>query len=206
LVSLFELNADTTVKGGCDTEYGHKLNLTTDSWRATSTSMAERRGMRPPTAALPRATAWPQRRHGHLRHSLPQEGRPWGRGIRSNWVSRKRRNFRDGIESGISCLKRAYGLVRCTWRRLDHFKPTSGPRSWPTTSSSSLVSANLTAKSVADALLPDRGRILRRADRTRNAVTVRNLLLGASQDLQRRLQSKISHCKRCKICAFVGGH
>ena len=26
------------------------------------------------------------------------------------------------IEAGISCLKRAYGLARCTWRGLDHFK------------------------------------------------------------------------------------
>ena len=25
-------------------------------------------------------------------------------------------------EAGISCLKRAYGLARCTWRGLDHFK------------------------------------------------------------------------------------
>ncbi|MGX1260044.1 IS5 family transposase [Sinorhizobium fredii] len=32
------------------------------------------------------------------------------------------RNFRAGIEAGISCLKRAYGLARCTWRGLDHFK------------------------------------------------------------------------------------
>jgi IS5 family transposase len=35
---------------------------------------------------------------------------------------RKLRNFRAGIEAGISCLKRAYGLARCTWRGLDHFK------------------------------------------------------------------------------------
>ncbi len=27
-----------------------------------------------------------------------------------------------GIEAGISCLKRTYGLARCTWRGLDHFK------------------------------------------------------------------------------------
>ena len=42
--------------------------------------------------------------------------------VRSRWVYRKLRNFRAGIEAGISCLKRAYGLVRCTWRGLDHFK------------------------------------------------------------------------------------
>jgi transposase, IS5 family len=41
---------------------------------------------------------------------------------KSAWVYRKLRNFRAGIEAGISCLKRAYGLARCTWRGLDHFK------------------------------------------------------------------------------------
>ena len=42
--------------------------------------------------------------------------------VRSHWVYRKLRNFRAGIEAGISCLKRAYGLARCTWRGLEHFK------------------------------------------------------------------------------------
>jgi len=42
--------------------------------------------------------------------------------VKSRWVYRKLRNFRAGIEAGISCLKRAYGLGRCTWRGLDHFK------------------------------------------------------------------------------------
>ena len=42
--------------------------------------------------------------------------------VRSNWVYRKLRNFRAGIEADISCLKRAYGLARCTWRGLRHFK------------------------------------------------------------------------------------
>ena len=42
--------------------------------------------------------------------------------VKSKWVYRKLRKFRAGIEAGISCLKRAYGLARCTWRGLDHFK------------------------------------------------------------------------------------
>jgi hypothetical protein len=41
---------------------------------------------------------------------------------KSPWVYRKLRNFRAGIEAGISCFKRAYGGARCTWRGLDHFK------------------------------------------------------------------------------------
>jgi IS5 family transposase len=42
--------------------------------------------------------------------------------VKSPWVYRRRRNFRAGIEAGISCFKRAYGGARCTWRGLDHFK------------------------------------------------------------------------------------
>lgn len=41
---------------------------------------------------------------------------------KSPWVYLKLRNFRAGIEAGISCFKRAYGGARCTWRGLDHFK------------------------------------------------------------------------------------
>jgi transposase, IS5 family len=42
--------------------------------------------------------------------------------VKSPWVYRRLRNFRAGIEAGISCFKRAYGAARCTWRGLDHFK------------------------------------------------------------------------------------
>jgi IS5 family transposase len=41
---------------------------------------------------------------------------------KSAWVYRKLRNFRAGIEAGISCFKRADGAGCCTWRGLDHFK------------------------------------------------------------------------------------
>jgi IS5 family transposase len=41
--------------------------------------------------------------------------------VRSRWVYRKLRNFRAGIEADISCLKRAYGLARCSWRGLGRF-------------------------------------------------------------------------------------
>ena len=45
-----------------------------------------------------------------------------GNMVKSRWVYRRLRNFRAGIEANISCLKRAFGLARCTWRGLDHFK------------------------------------------------------------------------------------
>src|SRR3954449_4135338 len=147
LVSLFETHADIIVKGSRDVQYGHKLNLTTgrsglildlvieagnpaDSDRLMP--MLERHisayGAAPLQAAadggfasrknLDRAKACGVRDMAfHKKSGLSIEDM-----VRSRWVYRKLRNFRAGIEAGISCLKRAYGLARCTWRGLDHFK------------------------------------------------------------------------------------
>ena len=41
---------------------------------------------------------------------------------KSSWVYKKLRNFRAGIEAGISVLKRAFGLDRCTWTGWEGFK------------------------------------------------------------------------------------
>ena len=41
--------------------------------------------------------------------------------VKSHWVYRKLRNFRAGIEAGISTLKRAFGLSRCTWSGWEGF-------------------------------------------------------------------------------------
>src|SRR3954468_19370895 len=147
LVSLFEAHADIIVKGSRDIHYGHKLNLTTgrsglildvvieagnpaDSDRLMP--MLERHigayGGAPRQAAadggfasrenLNRAKACGVRDMAfHKKSGLSIEDM-----VRSRWVYRKLRNFRAGIEAGISCLKRASGLARCTWRGLDHFK------------------------------------------------------------------------------------
>ncbi|WP_095088125.1 ISNCY family transposase [Mesorhizobium sophorae] len=147
LVSLFEPHADIIVKGSRDTEYGHKLNLTSgrsgmildlvieagnpaDSDRLLP--MLERHidiyGQAPRQAAadggfatrdnLVKAKAWGVSDMAfHKKAGLRIEDM-----VRSKWVYRKLRNFRAGIEAGISCLKRAYGLACCTWRGLDHFK------------------------------------------------------------------------------------
>jgi len=53
---------------------------------------------------------------------------------KSSWVYKSLRNFRAGIESGISWLKRCFGLARCTWKTFESFKSYV----W-----SSIVSANL---------------------------------------------------------------
>jgi IS5 family transposase len=41
---------------------------------------------------------------------------------RSEYVYNKLRQFRAGIESGISWLKRSFGLTRCTWKGFQSFK------------------------------------------------------------------------------------
>ena len=53
---------------------------------------------------------------------------------RSEYVYKRLRNFRAGIESGISWLKRTFGLTKCVWRGLESFKSYV----W-----ASIVSANL---------------------------------------------------------------
>jgi transposase, IS5 family len=147
IVSLFEPHADIIVKGSRDVEYGHKLNLTSgrsglildavieagnpaDSERFLP--MLERHidfyGEAPHQAAADggyasRSNLSQAKAHGvrdmafHKKAGLRIEDM-----VRSHWVYRKLSNFRAGIEAGISCLKRAYGLARCTWRGLDHFR------------------------------------------------------------------------------------
>jgi IS5 family transposase len=53
---------------------------------------------------------------------------------RSDYVYNRLRRFRAGIESGISWLKRSFGMWRCTWKGLASFKSYV----W-----SSIVAANL---------------------------------------------------------------
>ena len=147
IVSLFEPHADIIVKGGRGAQYGHKLNLTAGrsglildliiedgnpSDSEPFLPMLDRHIAfygRPPRQAaadggyasldnLRRAKARGVRDMAfHKKASLTIEDM-----VKSRWVYRKLRNFRAGIEAGISCLKRAYGLARCTWRGLARFK------------------------------------------------------------------------------------
>jgi IS5 family transposase len=145
--SLFEPHADIIVKGARDVQYGHKLNLVTgrsglildvvvetgnpaDAERFLP--MLERQiahcGVPPRQVAADGGYASQDNLTTakalgvtdvafHKKRGLTVEDM-----VKSRWVYRKLRNFRAGIEAGISCLKRAYGLARCTWRGLDHFK------------------------------------------------------------------------------------
>jgi IS5 family transposase len=147
LVSLFEPHADIIVKGGRDVQYGHKLNLTTGRSGLILDVVVEAGNPADAERFLPMLE-----RHVALHGAPPRQMAGDGgyasldnlsqakalgvhdvafhkkRGltieamVKSRWVYRKLRNFRAGIEANISCLKRAFGLARCTWRGLAHFK------------------------------------------------------------------------------------
>jgi IS5 family transposase len=147
LVSLFETHADIIVKGGRDVHYGHKLNLTTGRSGLILDVVVEAGNPADAERFLPMLE-----RHIALHGAPPRQTASDGgyasldnltqakalgvhdvafhkkRGlkvedmVKSCWVYRKLRNFRAGIEANISCLKRAFGLARCTWRGLAHFK------------------------------------------------------------------------------------
>ena len=146
IVSLFEPHADIIVKGGRDIQYGHKLNLTAGRSGLILDLVIEAGNPADSERFLPMLE-----RHIAFYGGAPRQTAADGgfasrnnlaqakalgvhdvafhkkAGLRvmdmvkSNWVYRKLRNFRAGIESDISCLKRAYGLARCIWRGLDHF-------------------------------------------------------------------------------------
>src|ERR1700758_721713 len=146
IVSLFEPHADVIVKGGREVQYGHKLNLTTGRSGLILDLVIEPGNPADSERFLPML-----KRHIAFYGQAPRQtaadggfanrdnlGQAKALGVRdvafhkkaglrikdmvkNNWVYRKLRNFRAGIESDISCLKRAYGLARCLWRGLDHF-------------------------------------------------------------------------------------
>jgi IS5 family transposase len=147
LVSLFEPHADIIVKGGRDVHYGHKLNLTTGRSGLILDVVIEAGNPADSERFLPMLDrhialyGGPPRQvaadGGYATHDNLDQAKARGvsdvafhkkRGlaiedmVKSRWVYRRLRNFRAGIEAGISCLKRAYGLTRSTWRGLAHFK------------------------------------------------------------------------------------
>lgn len=147
IISLFEEHSDIIVKGARDVQYGHKINLSTgrsglvldvvieegnpaDSERFMP--MLERHiehyGRAPRQMAADGGYASIDNLREAKRLQVKDVAFHKKRGLRvedmakSPWVYRKLRNFRAGIEAGISCLKRVYGLGRCNWKGLAHFK------------------------------------------------------------------------------------
>jgi IS5 family transposase len=147
IVSIFEDHTDIIVKGRRDVQYGHKLNLSTGRSGLILDVVIEQGNPADVDRLLPMLD-----RHIDQYGKAPRQMAADGgyasvenlreakarevddvvfhkkRGLhvedmaKSPWVYRKLRNFRAGIEAGISVLKRAYGLARCTWKGLQHFR------------------------------------------------------------------------------------
>ena len=144
---MFETHTDIIIKGNRDIQYGHKLNLSSGKSGLILDVVVEEGNPADTDRLLPML-----KRHINIYGCAPKQVAADGgyasrdnldkakvcgiedvafhkkRGLRiedmvkSTWVYRQLRNFRAGIEAGISCLKRAYGLSRCTWKGLIHFK------------------------------------------------------------------------------------
>ena len=147
VVSIFEEHTDIIVKGSRDIQYGHKLNLSTgrsglildvvieqgnpadsDQFIPMLERHIEQYGNAPRQMAADGGYASRENLHDAKALKVEDVAFHKKRGLKveemtkSPWVYRKLRNFRAGIEAGISCMKRAYGLGCCTWKGLKHFR------------------------------------------------------------------------------------
>ena len=159
LVSLFEPHTDIIRKDRRETYYGHKICLTGGASNlildclilsgnpadvTLTRSMLERQGEifgRPPLkVALDGGFASRENLQVAKEMEIKDVCFSKGRGLteedmcRSSYVYKVLRKFRAGIESGISWLKRAFGLDRCLWK---------GRKSFESYVWASIVSANL---------------------------------------------------------------
>ena len=159
VVSIFEPHTDVIVKDRRATYFGHKICLTTGTSGLVLDCTIEDGNPADSTLAVESVE-----RQGDIFDRVPRQAAFDGgfaskanlkklkelgvkdvmfhkkRGLaiaemtKSKYVFKKLRNFRAGIEAGISWLKRSFGLGRCTWRSLPSFKAYT----W-----ASIVSANL---------------------------------------------------------------
>ena len=147
LFSLFETHTDIIIKGSRDIQYGHKLNFSTgrsgmvldvviETGNPTDSDqfipMVDRHidnyGKAPRQVAADGGYASKENLETAKQREIKDVAFHKKRGLeildmaKSVWVYRKLRNFRAGIEAGISYLKRCFGLSRCNWKGLAHFK------------------------------------------------------------------------------------
>jgi IS5 family transposase len=147
IVSLFEPHTDIIVKGQRDVQYGHKLTLSSGQSGLVLDVIVEH-GNPADSACLMPLLERHQAHYGQPPKQLAADG---GYASRANlraakalgvthvafhkrvglsidemtgdrWLYNKLRNFRAGIESLISYLKRCFGLSRCNWKGFEHFK------------------------------------------------------------------------------------
>lgn len=147
IVSFFEDHTDIIVKGRRETEYGHKVFLSggastvilgclvvrgnpadTDQYQCLLDKHKEWCGRMPRQVSADGGFASQNNLAFAKKHQVKDAVFAKKRGLsvlemaKSAWVYKKLRNFRAGIEAGISTLKRAFGLDRCTWSGWEGFK------------------------------------------------------------------------------------
>ena len=147
IVSFFEDHTDIIVKGKRDTEYGHKVFLSggastmilgclivrgnpadTDQYRSLLEQHRQWYGRMPRQVSADGGFASKDNLAFAKGNGVKDAVFAKKRGLsilemaKSAWVYKKLRNFRAGIEAGISTLKRAFGLDRCTWSGWEGFK------------------------------------------------------------------------------------
>lgn len=140
IISFFESHSDIIVKSRRDTEYGHKVfftggasNLILDCVIARGNpadsdqyiDMLERHqqrfGTMPRQASADGGFASRDNLSFAKEHQVKDAVFSKRRGLgvldmaKSNWVYKRLKHFRAGIEANISALKRRFGLTRCTW-------------------------------------------------------------------------------------------
>lgn len=146
LVSIFEPHTDIIVKDNRDTQYGHKLCLSSGASGMVTHLIVERGNPADSAMAVkmidahiaqygtaPRQACFDG---GFTSRANLEELKQRGvedvafakRGtidvtemVKSTWVYRRLRNFRAGVEGVISFLKRSFGLGRCRWSGFDSF-------------------------------------------------------------------------------------
>jgi IS5 family transposase len=144
--SIFEPHSDIIVKGSRDVQFGHKLNITTGKSGLVLDVVIEQ-GNPADTAQLCPMIARQKTIYGQVPRQAAADGgyasqdnlkqaKDMGvkdvsfnkkKGlkvedmVKSSWVYKRLTKFRAGIEGNISCLKRRYGLGRCTWRGKEKF-------------------------------------------------------------------------------------
>ena len=140
IISFFEVHSDIIVKSRRDTEYGHKVFFTggasnmildciipygnpadSDQYSELLTRHHEQYGTMPRQISADGGFA----SKGNLAFAKGCQVKDVvfakRRGLavldmaKSNWVYKKLKSFRAGIEANISALKRRFGLSRCTW-------------------------------------------------------------------------------------------
>ncbi len=147
IVSLFEPHTDIINKGGRKVQYGHKVTLSSGTSALVLDAVIEAGNPPDTTRFLPMLERHITR-YGRAPESVATDGgyaakanlaqaKQLGvanvmfhkkRGIQieamtsKRWLYYKLKCFRAGIEAGISYLKRCFGLSRCNWKGLAHFK------------------------------------------------------------------------------------